>query len=73
MVYNSLQIQTEKNCTLQLLLEQPAQTTNFSSSLTQGHAMGYDMLTECSLESILSTERKDGKEDHILIQNRVEV
>ena len=68
-----LQIQTEKNWTLQLLLEQPSQTTNFSSSLTQGHDMGYDMLTECSMESILSTERKDGKDDHIPIQNRIEV
>lgn len=35
--------------------------------------MGYDMLTECSLESILASEKKDVKDENIQIQNRVEV
>jgi len=41
--------------------------------LTQGFDMGYDMLTECSMESILTSERKEGKDDNISIQSRAEV
>ena len=57
---------------MQLLLEQPSQSANFSSSLTQAYDMGYDMVTDCNVESILHTDRKENKDD-MQIQNRIEV
>ena len=57
--------------TVQMLLEQPARgSSSLTSSLT-AYDMGYDMLTECSMESIL-TDQKEGKED-AHFQNCVEV
>ena len=66
-----LYIHTTKKGTYQLLLEQPSPNADFStpSSLSQAFDMGYDMVADCHVESILITDRNDTK-DEIQIQNR---
>ncbi|XP_057295987.1 uncharacterized protein LOC130624943 isoform X2 [Hydractinia symbiolongicarpus] len=67
-------IYTVKNWTLQLLLEQPSKSAEFNppSSLTQAYDMGYDMVADCNVDSILFTTRIENKEE-IQLTNRTEV
>ena len=57
-----------------MLLEQPSPNADLStpSSLTQAVDMGYDMVSDCHVESILITDRNESK-DEMQIQNRLEV
>lgn len=68
-----LYIYTTKKGTFQVLLEQPSPNADFTSpsSLTQAFDMGYDMVSDCHIESILITDRNENKDD-LQIQNRME-
>ena len=69
-----MQIYTAKKLTLQLLLEQPSPNADVESpsSLTQAFDLGYDMVAECNVESILNPSRHESRDD-INFQNRIEV
>lgn len=68
-----MQIYTAKKLTLQLLLEQPSPNADVESpsSLTQAFDLGYDMVAECNVESILNPSRHENRDD-INFQNRIE-
>lgn len=69
-----MQIYTAKKLTLQLLLEQPSPNTDAESpsSLTQAFDLGYDMVAECDVESILNSSQLENRDD-INFQNRIKV
>ena len=60
-----LQIHTAADSTWQVLLEWPSSAANFVSptSYTSAFDMGYDMVAECGMDTILAYDSEESKEE----------
>ena len=73
--YHNYQVHTAADTTWQALLEWPCSIGNVvsPSSYTSAFDMGYDMVAECGMDTILAYEGDEGKEEAQLYKIKVKL